>query len=400
VAARTTWAAAVAALTLVSLGLSGATAGLVHPWGMFAHDVLHTSRATVSASTTNHVAWSYNLASSVSDNASPVVGADGTIYMPTTKSLFALNPNGTLKWKKWGTSFDDLTALTAPAIGPSGRIYVVRHIPPSEPNWPGSALTALRPADGSVAWSYPIYHTTYGSPTIGPNETIFVAGGRSTSDHSGTLYAIKSDGTLKWSWPPTGPGSSAWIETSPIVKGTDVYVVHNSFGLVKLNSAGVFQWNALAGTCCWNQPTAAPSGAAIYLGTGSKTFAAVNTSGTPLWSIPVLSTMYESATATDGTTAYRGDNGGTFYAFDLATHTIKWKKTVPGTTIQSTPALATGNGLVAYTQEDGRIYVRKTSDGTLQWRFNLGSATTSSPAIGADGTVYAASGAGKLYAFK
>jgi hypothetical protein len=65
-----------------------------------------------------------------------------------------------------------------------------------------------------------------------------------------------------------------------------------------------------------------------------------------------------------------------------------------GTTIQSTPALATGNGLVAYTQEDGRIYVRKTSDGALQWRFNLVCATTSYPAIGADGTVYAASGAG------
>lgn len=386
-----------AAATLITIAFSSATAGPVHPWPMFGHERLHTSKVAISGTTTNHIKWTFALGSSVDNNASPVVAADGTIYIGTSKSLFAINPNGTLKWKKYGTAFDDIDSDSAPAIG-AAAVYFVRDLPSSDPNWPGSALTALNPADGAHLWSYPIYHTTYGSPTIGSDGTIYVAGGRTSGDNSGTLYAIRPNGTLKWKYEPTGTGSSAWIETSPAVTDTAVYFVHNSFGLVRISTANVFQWQALGGTCCWNQPTVGPNGI-VLLGTGSMDFRAINPNGTPKWSIPVSSTMYSSATATDGTSAYRGDNGGNFYGFNLGTHTIKWKKTVTGGPIQSTPALATGNGLVYFTQENGYIWARKTLDGTLQWKRFIGS-SDSSPALGADGTVYAASTAGTLYAFK
>ena len=52
-------------------------------------------------------------------NSSPAVGADGTIYVGSDDdNLYALNPNGTLKWKfstgNWGVS---------PAVGTDGTLY-------------------------------------------------------------------------------------------------------------------------------------------------------------------------------------------------------------------------------------------------------------------------------------
>ena len=61
---------------------------------------------------------------------SPAIGSDGTIYVGTynigyeTSSnfqIYAVNPNGTLKWK---TNFIGFRMFSSPAIGSDGTIYV------------------------------------------------------------------------------------------------------------------------------------------------------------------------------------------------------------------------------------------------------------------------------------
>lgn len=116
--------------------------------------------------------------------------------------------------------------------------------------------------------------------------------------------------------------------------------------------------------------------------------------------------MYQasSAISTEGSVIYRGDNGGIFYAFQ-SSGSLKWQyNTGISEGIYSAPALA-ANGIVYFTQEASTtsLYALRASDGALVWKSSIGP-SSSSPAIAADGTLYAvgtdAIGNGVLYAFR
>ena len=64
--------------------------------------------------------WKYQTGGSY--DTSPAIGSDGTIYIGSRNGYFyAVNPDGTLKWKyQTGGSYD-----TSPAIGSDGTIYVI-----------------------------------------------------------------------------------------------------------------------------------------------------------------------------------------------------------------------------------------------------------------------------------
>ncbi|MCM8816703.1 MAG: PQQ-binding-like beta-propeller repeat protein, partial [Candidatus Omnitrophica bacterium] len=75
------------------------------------------------------IIWTYVADDSAISN--PVIGNDGTIFVSgaSPRTLYAINPDGTLKWKKtypWagGNSYDDPAVLGIPAIGNNGRVYV------------------------------------------------------------------------------------------------------------------------------------------------------------------------------------------------------------------------------------------------------------------------------------
>ncbi|HEY8515982.1 MAG TPA: PQQ-binding-like beta-propeller repeat protein [Candidatus Binatia bacterium] len=92
-------------------------------------------------------------------NYTPVVGDDGTIYVGFDDGLFAVNPDGSVKW----------LFATAPR-----RIY--------------------------------------SPPALGHDGTIYVGAARR---NDGQLYAIRPDGTLEWSTRVTG----RLVNTAPVVDG-------------------------------------------------------------------------------------------------------------------------------------------------------------------------------------
>jgi outer membrane protein assembly factor BamB len=72
--------------------------------------------------------WSYNLGSDrYIRAATPCNSIDGTIYFGTETGdsthgiIFAVNPDGTEKWRK---KISDLWAMSAPAIGEDGTVYI------------------------------------------------------------------------------------------------------------------------------------------------------------------------------------------------------------------------------------------------------------------------------------
>ncbi|MEI7899839.1 MAG: PQQ-binding-like beta-propeller repeat protein [bacterium] len=125
--------------------------------------------------------WSYTLGTDLI-YSSPAVANDGTIYIGYTDGkLYALKPDGNLKWTHAGGT----SIRSSPAIGIDGTVYIG-----SDDN----RLRAIQP-DGTQKWSVVMSDDVLSSPAIGfdgSSEIIYVG------SNDKKVYAVKQDGTQKW----------------------------------------------------------------------------------------------------------------------------------------------------------------------------------------------------------
>ena len=126
--------------------------------------------------------WKFKVGDSFLLDHPPAIGSDGTVYVGSGNGyLYAIKPDGTLKWKyKTEEGID----VSSPAIGSDGTIYA------------GSLyLYAIKP-DGTLKWKSldSINIFSFCSPAIGSDGMIYVGG----LSHGTGLYAISPGGALKW----------------------------------------------------------------------------------------------------------------------------------------------------------------------------------------------------------
>ncbi|MEY2879745.1 MAG: hypothetical protein RLZZ15_2125, partial [Verrucomicrobiota bacterium] len=229
--------------------------------------------------------------------SAPAVGPDGTVYAGDDFFyLHAVTPTGTRKWR---------TALNAkidspPAIAADGTIYV-------RPD--DGKLYALAPDTGIVKWNVTLgtsATTSYAAPSIGPDGTIY------TGSAASKLYAINPNGTVKWTY------STDFILSSPAIApdGT-VYFGTSAPGnrLVALNSDGTVKWSFPAAADVSSSPTIAADGT-IYFGSVDKNLYAITPNGTLRWSLPVGNTIRNTAPtlASDGSIFIGCDDGKVYAA--------------------------------------------------------------------------------------
>ena len=174
--------------------------------------------------TAGSILWEFNLGSHWS---SPALGTDGTIYVGGSNKLYAINPNGTLKWDF------PMDHPHHPVLGPDGTIYVgesgqpyrrfVALTPAGTNKWEfsplgwesraavagdgtiylasGNVLHALGP-NGNSRWSFTngfgsvCTRAAFGTPAIGSDGTVYVP-----SRHPDTrLFAFSANGTTNWTF--------------------------------------------------------------------------------------------------------------------------------------------------------------------------------------------------------
>jgi len=183
----------------------------------------------------------------------PVIGDDGTLYIANGDSLWAYNPDGTVKWdfRCW-TLFNTMPALlqngrifynqwiinpdgteysrfyvgsaldTAPTIGLDGTIYF---------GCRDNNFYAVNDT-GSVLWKYNTRTTIRSSPAIGPNGMIYFG----SSDSY--LYAMEPNGRYSWSY-KTG----STIYDPPVVSADGIILVSSADGcLYAINPEGTLKW--------------------------------------------------------------------------------------------------------------------------------------------------------------
>lgn len=352
-------------------------------WPMLGHDLQHTGRSPFAGPATNAVQWIYATSGQIS-TSSPVIGADGTIYVGSDDgSVYAINPDGSLQpgWPyATGTYID-----SAPTIGADGTVYIG--------NDDGNVF-AINP-DGSLksGWPYLTGGPVYSSPAIGADGTVYVG------SLDGNLYAINPDASLAAGW-PFATGDSIYSSPAIGADGT-IYVGSDDFTLYALNPDGSLKYSYTTGNYIDSSPAIGADGT-VYVGSYDGSLYAINPDGSlkPGWPYATGGAIVSApAIGADGT-VYVGSDDNNLYAINPDGSLAPGWPFAAGDMIETSPAIDV-NGTVYIGSLDGNLYAIN-PDGTLLWSFAapaLGYWWQSSPAIGADGTVYAGNMDNGLYAF-
>jgi outer membrane protein assembly factor BamB len=362
-------------------------------WPTFQHDLRHTGQSPYLAAQDNSIRWAYPTNSAFRGSAA--IGGDGTIYVnsyATNMKLFAINPDGSLKWSR-----DTSHCSGAPAIGANGTIYV-------------AATTQLLAynLDGSLKWSLNA-STLSGSPVIGDDGTIYF--GAATGGGAGLLYAVRDNGasaTIKWTY----NSGEIRYSTPAIGNGGTIYVgtvYNNLHAITDAGDHAVVKWVLSTNGSMRNCPPAIGADGTIYIGSDSSgSLYAVTDNGanaTVKWRYETGWSIQSSPAIGSNGTIYVGSSQAAGSPYSL--HAInpdgsrKWAFDAGGDTVSSSPALGSdGTIYIGNYYDDTVLAIRDNgASGALKWSYLTGDAVLGSPAIGADGTVYIGSYDGKFYAF-
>lgn len=299
------------------------------------------------------------------------------------RSRFVGPATNLLKWS-FAAGFD---FTSSPAIGKDGTVYIG--------NTDGKLYAVS--SDGTLKWTYV---TTAGiqfsSPAIGGDGAVYVG------DMAGKVYAINSDGSLKWSYTSDAGG---YIYSSPAIGGDGTVYVGISavlFGeLCAINPDGTLKWSYSTNSYgyIFSSPAIGEDGT-VYVGSGtdfSGRLWAINPDGSLKWSYAADLYCYflsSPAIGADGT-VYVGNVDCKLRAIN-PDGTLKWSFATQGP-VTSSPAIGQ-DGTVYVGSDDGRLYAIN-PDGTLKWSYaTLGRISYSSPAVGGDGTVYVGNASNQFYA--
>ncbi|MFC1692079.1 PQQ-binding-like beta-propeller repeat protein [Candidatus Latescibacterota bacterium] len=316
--------------------------------------------------------------------SSPAIAEDGTIYIGSEDfNLYAVNPDGTLKWRyDTGAEKGYSPIWASPAIGSDGTIYV---------GTLSGHLYALDP-EGNKKWIYQAEPSIFSSPAISDDGTIYF--GTHEGEGKGTFYAIRPNGSLKWEKP-----IEAEIISSPAI-GEDrtIYFGAGNGALYAYGPAGGRKWvRQTYGENMVSSPAIGADGT-IYVGTSSDDekhgyLYAINPNGSVKW-YKFLGDMVDSSPAIgpDGT-IYIASNFWDNVTYNNKVHALNHSNGeeiwyyLAGGNIVSSPAVGS-DGTVYIGSDDWKLYALNPADGQPIWSHDLGGETWSSPTIGNDGTVY------------
>jgi outer membrane protein assembly factor BamB len=349
---------------------------------MFHQNAQHTGLSPYPGPTVPFLKWKFQTGGSV--NSPPAVG-HGRIYVGSDDgNLYALNLQGVLLWKfQTGNSRAGIPLImTSPAIGSDGTIYLASYTGCS-PYYCTGVLYAINPG-GRMIWNLTVISDQgpeLSSPTIGPDGTIY------TSQLGYHILAVHPDGTLKWEVDAGGQvnESPTLGHDGTLYVGIDDAVPSSLCGkcLVALNPDGTLKWS-LGDFSPFSVAVGADG--TVYAAGWSNGGAAISPDGTVKWQ---FSSGGIDGIGPDGTIYVTGERGLNAVNPD---GTLKWQFPTGNGALSS---VAIGSNGVLYFGAGSSLY-SVAPNGTLLWQFVI--QPLSDPSIGSDGTIYAGSADGNVYA--
>jgi hypothetical protein len=355
------------------------------PWPMISHDIKHTGRSSYStANNSGTEAWRYAVYEEGDIYNTPLLGENNTIYLGSVHVfyLFALNTNGTEKWR-CRLGYDRIWAT--PVISQDGTVVF--------PTWGGyGTVYAINP-DGTVKWTFKDSESEgISSPAIAYDGTI-VYGGEGYPGYP--VYALYPNGTLRWRY-----NTGYYVIAAPAIdqEGT-IYIGSGDTYFYALNLNGTLRWRFKTGDYIKGAASIATDGT-IYVPSFDGYLYALYPNGTMKWKVSTGDSMNAAGVAIGKLgTIYVGTE--MLRAFN-PNGTLKWITDVQGDIYGSVPAIS-ADGTIYVTA--GNCLVAVNPDGTERWRKQITNDVIirSSPSIGPNDWVYVGSGEldsdGYLHAF-
>ncbi|MEX0322117.1 MAG: PQQ-binding-like beta-propeller repeat protein [Puniceicoccaceae bacterium] len=274
------------------------------------------------------------------------------------------------------------------------------------------ALLNAAPGDLVDGWPQPTDGIIFGAPAIGPEGEIVVGTEIELLNEQGdgTVYSFNPDGSLRWTFET---GSDYYESSASIADDGTVYIGCWDNNLYALDGE--------TGQQVWASPfptegliVASPAigtDGTIYIGSYDGYLYAINPDGTEKWkyeptlgfNFPVLDLSPINGSPVlshDENTVYFGNDNGSLYAINASTGSRQWVyliEEIPlDNGVTSAPAIAE-DGTIYACSENGFIYAIG-PDGNLDWKFASTESMRSSPIVGTGGNVYCTSRDGYLYA--
>jgi outer membrane protein assembly factor BamB len=224
--------------------------------------------------------------------ASPTIGTDGTIYVASLDNyLYAINPNGTLKWES--PSAGDSYYLICPAIGQDGTIYAAA----------ADGIRAFNPVDGSIKWAFGL--SAYSSPAIGPDGSIYIS-----DPGSGRFIKRDQSGNVLWNVPMISyPVEVPQVSSPAIDSNGIIYLANTTF----ISTGYIIAIDPVDGSTIWqtNYPdpflssvTIDGNGTLFVVSGGGDVLALNSTNGTELWRFDTVGSPWSSVSIGQNNTLY------------------------------------------------------------------------------------------------
>ena len=300
----------------------------------------------------------------------------------------------------WKLALQKHVYYGCPAVADDGTIYISTGIF-IHTDW--GSLHAVNP-DGTIKWSYDCDLNPY-TPVIGQDGTVFI------QDFHNTVYAIESNGNLRWKFTDFDNPVHIWYDMGQRIPaiGSDGTVYIAADGLYALDPATgerLWRFNPRYSSCCRQSPVIGPDGT-IYIFIHQHDFYAVNPDSTQKWHAQLdhEEEMAFSCPAIDqdGTLYIGAERGYSGFVYCFNSLGVKqWKYLVEGfgRTVRASPVIGADGTVYVATKSGGVDIPAKiialSSAGTKIWEYIVenfhgpGSADDvySTPSIGADGTLY------------
>jgi len=361
-------------------------------WTMAYGDPQHTGLARRIVSKGNpQLVWIFRIKGE--SFLSPIVGYDGTIYLPSQHYIYALYPNGTLKWE-YKVKYN---ITSSPAVDKNGNLYFGTMFYTAT-EWGGYVYSLDK--NGNLRWRYDAKGWVQSKPVIDSNGIIYFY---SSSEY---LYAFHSDGSLKWKMKLPGSFSIPDAKNTPAisVNGTiyfpasNVILVVNPEGKIIKNIS--FSKNSKISEYLDYVPTIGSNTLYIGIRACGMGLYAFDLNGNLKWTYREYFVREAATIGPDGT-IYATTSNGTLLAINQNGE-LKWKFGGNGYIVFN-KAGVTRNGMiyivVKATQGEKNYIYALNSDGVLKWKYEI-EGMGNSPVIGNDGYLYVSTQNGSLYAFQ
>jgi hypothetical protein len=304
---------------------------------------------------------------------SPALARDGTIYVsassPNKAHVFAIAPEGPVKWQFTFDTLGSEDLVTAPAVAVDGTIYL------GTESFEHGSFIALAP-DGSKKWSFKAGGGVLGAPALSSNNEIYFA------SVDGSAYALDSAGHLRWQ---VAVGSSVY---APVVLSTDGAVyVSGAHKFYAFSTDGSVRWSLSSGLS--QRQFAIASDGTIYGAEGSvRTF---RIDGSLRWD-SIQNANSPPSIGPEGE-LYFVNAPGTLVRLDL-TGAFVWESVLGSEPIFAQPAISSDAVYIAGNHDLFAVNFA----GKILWNYSLPTNALSAPVIAPDGIIYFGAEDGKLRA--